>query len=363
MRLRAIIYLTALGTVGIAGLLFKLSTPSEASSAPPPPAHVARGPAIPLVRAEPATVPTFLTVTGDVVADERSEVVPDTAGKVLAVLVERGQRVERGQPLIRLDTRAAALSSAEARAMVASAEAQRAVADEECRRAEQLYAQGAITRSAYDRDQLACRQAGNNVAATEARRRLTAKSVSDGVIRAPFAGVITETHVAPGEWAAPGARLVTLVDDDPLIAELAVPESASTQITPGQAVELESIARPGEVIRATVTRIGAEVSPRSRALTVEAALPPGTGVPAGTFVEARIATATRELPSVPRAALARRGASWRLWVAQRGVLSERVVQLGPPVSATHVTITRGLAIGEQVAAVAGPGITDGAAVR
>jgi membrane fusion protein (multidrug efflux system) len=364
MRIRSVIYLSALAALAFAALMFKISTPSEAASSPPPAAaETQRLTTIPLFRSTRVTVPEFLTVTGNVVADERSEVVPDTAGKVVAVLVERGDRVVKGQPLVRLDTRNAALSTAEAGAMLASADAERIRAEEECKRSESLFAQAAITRSEYDRDMAACRQAGSNVRAKQAHQQLSAKSVSDGVIRAPFAGVVTETFVSPGEWAAPGNRLVTVVDDDPLIAELEVPESAATKIALGQGVELESIARAGDVIHAAITRMGAEVARSSRAMTVEVALPRGTGIPAGTFVEGRIATATRELPQVPRTAIARKGSSWRLWVAVDGFLVERVVQLGPDASPTHVTIARGLEAGEDVAAVAGPGVTDGARLR
>jgi membrane fusion protein, multidrug efflux system len=363
MRIRSMLYLSALAALALTATMFKLSTPSEAASDKPVAAETQKTASIPLARSTRATVPEFLTVTGNIVADERSEVVPDAAGKVLAVLVERGQRVEKGQPLVRLDTRAASLSTAEARAMVASAQAQRATADEECKRSATLYAQGAITRSAYDQDQLACRTAGSNLEASEARQRLSAKSVSDGVIRAPFSGVVTETYVSPGEWAGTGNRLVTIVDDDPLIAELAVPESSATKITLGQIVELESITRPGQVIHAAISRVGAEVDPKSRALTVEVALPKGTGIPSGTFVEGRIGTSTRELPQVPRTAIAKRGSSWRLWVAVDGILVERVVQLGPDSSPSHVTIARGLTAGEEVAATAGDGVTDGMRVQ
>src|SRR3954467_9869300 len=54
-----------------------------------------------------AASPDLLTLTGTIVADQRAEVTADTQGKVLAVLVQRGQHVTRGQPVLRLDLPAA----------------------------------------------------------------------------------------------------------------------------------------------------------------------------------------------------------------------------------------------------------------
>src|SRR2546430_5160334 len=78
---------------------------ASAKAPPAPPAKVA------LVTAQEAAAPEVLTLTGVVIADQRSEVTADTQGKVVAVLVERGQRVKMGQPVVQLDVRNAALSS------------------------------------------------------------------------------------------------------------------------------------------------------------------------------------------------------------------------------------------------------------
>src|SRR4051812_25562864 len=78
---------------------------SKASSSPPV--------NVPLTVAQEAPSPDVLTLTGMIAADQRSEVTADTQGKVLSVLVERGQRVKMGQPVVQLDVRTAALSARE----------------------------------------------------------------------------------------------------------------------------------------------------------------------------------------------------------------------------------------------------------
>lgn len=337
---------------------------AQSDAAPAP--RAAAGQSLPtsrLVVAASTTVPEWLTVTGTIVADDRSDVVPDTSGKVIAVLVERGDRVAKGDPLVRLDTRGAAISAAESRANLASLRAQRELAASECARSQALFDKGAITRSAQERDQAACAQAEQGVAAAEARGRQVSKSISDGVIRAPFAGVVTETWVSPGEWAAPGTKLVTVIDADPLIAELQLPESAAARVALDQRVEVASTAAPGAWTGAIVTEIGAEISPTTRALRVDAALTVGHTLRPGNFVEARLAVGERQLPSIPRAAAVKRGSTWRVFVAVDGVLEERVVQLGPELAGDRVTVARGVTAGEPVVAAIDDSVVDGLAVQ
>ena len=38
----------------------------------------------------------------------------------------------------------------------------------------------------------------------------------DGIVRAPFDGIVSERAISVGEWVAPGRALFTLVDADPL---------------------------------------------------------------------------------------------------------------------------------------------------
>jgi membrane fusion protein, multidrug efflux system len=318
---------------------------------------------VPLVAAQPGSVPNQVTVTGTIVADESSDVVPDTSGKVIAVLVSRGQRVKAGDALIKLDTRTASLGVREAQANLESLRAQRKLAEDECSRSQALFDKGAITKSQFERDQAGCTQATQQVAAAEARTQMVTKSISDGVIRAPFAGVVNDTWVSPGEWAAPGNKLVTLVDDDPLKLELQVPESAAPQVKVGQAVEIEAVAFPGQVFPATVTRVSAEVGRQSRALLAEAEVAKGTPLRPGMFAEARLAIGDAVLPIVPTTALVKRGSTWRVFVVVKGRLEERVVQVGPALSGDRTAILRGVAAGERVANPVTDQVIDGLRVE
>ena len=323
-----------------------------AKNPPAPPVKVA------LATAQEAAAPDILTLTGVIAADQRSEVTADTQGKVVAVLVERGQRVKMGQPVVQLDVRNAALSAREAQANLEAARAQKTLAEEECKRSQQLFDKGAITRSEYERQMTQCTSTLQQVGAAQARADMITKSVSDGLVRAPFDGQVTEKSVAPGEWVAPGRTLFTLVDDDPLRIELSVPEAGVRAIQKGQKVELTAVAQPGKTYSATITRVGGEIG-RSRALIVEAALDPQSELVPGMFAEAHVTIGQTPRPVVPTDAVVQRGKLWHAFVAVKGELQDRIVQVGASPAPGQVAILQGVNKGDKVVAKVTEQITDG----
>lgn len=313
---------------------------------------------LPLVATVEEDTPDVLTLTGTISADWRSEVTADTQGKVLDVKVERGDRVKRGQPVVMLDVRTAALSQREAQANLEAARAQRQLAETECARSKSLLEKGAITKEEYDRSATQCTSSAQQVSAAEARTQMMAKSVGDGYVVAPFDGVVTERAVSPGEWVMPGKPLFTLVDDDPLRIELSVPESAIAHIKEKQHVDVVTVAYPDKVFSATVTRIGAEIG-RSRSLIVEATLDKTPELVPGMFAEARIQIDHHKHPVIPADAVVKRGKTWHAFVDVKGELEDRIVQLGAPPSKDKVSILQGVAIGEKVVAKVTPQVVDG----
>ncbi len=333
--------------------------PSDSGQAAKPP------PAPPLKIATAAVTegptPDVIVVTGLVTADQRSDVTADTQGKVINVMIERNQRVKLGQPVVQLDVRSAALGAREAAANLAAARAQKQLADQECQRTRSLLDKGAITKSEYDRQMTQCTAAQEQVAAVQARTQMMAKSVADGLVRAPFDGVISEKMVAPGEWVAPGKPLFTLVDDDPLKAELSISEISVPLVKKDQHVELFTVSNPDHAVGATIMRLGAEIG-RTRSLIVEAVIDKGSELVPGMFVEAHIKVGEVTRAIVPKDAVAKRGKTWRAFVVKKGVLEERIVQLGAAPAPGQVSIAQGLAKGEKVVAKVTNDVVDGRAV-
>jgi len=314
-----------------------------------------------IVAAE-APTPDVLTLTGMIAADQRSDVTADTQGKVINVMVERGQRVKLGQPVIQLDVRSAALSAREAQAALQSARVSKQLADDECARTKQLLEKGAITKSEFDRQNTQCLNAVEQVAQAQARNDMMSKSVADGMVRAPFDGTVSEKDVSPGEWVAPGKPLFTLVDDDPLKIELSVPEKAVTNVAKDQRVEIVAVAHPDKKFGATITRLGAEIG-KSRALTAEAVLDKDTGLVPGMFAEAHIIIGQSPRVVLPTDAVVRRGDTWHAFVVKNGVAEDHIVQLSQSPGDGKVAIVQGVAKGDKVIAKVTDQVVDGVKVQ
>ncbi|HEY5947614.1 MAG TPA: efflux RND transporter periplasmic adaptor subunit [Kofleriaceae bacterium] len=340
--------------------LFGCKKPSDSGqgSAKPPPSPPLKIKAATVVE---APTPDVIVVTGLVAADQRSEVTADTQGKVINVMIERNQRVKMGQPLVQLDVRSAALGAREASANLAAARSQKQLADQECQRTKSLLEKGAITKSEYDRQMAQCTSAQEQVAAVEARTQMMSKSVADGLVRAPFDGVIAEKMVSPGEWVAPGKPLFTLVDDDPLKVELSISEIAVPMVKKDQHVDLFTVSHGDKAIGATITRLGAEIG-RTRSLIVEAVVDKGSELVPGMFVEAHIKVGEVPRAVVPKEAVVKRGKTWRAFVIKKGEVEERIVQVGPEPAPGQVSISQGLAKGEKVVAKVTDDVVDGRSV-
>jgi membrane fusion protein, multidrug efflux system len=337
---------------------FGCKKPSDAGtgSAKPPPAPPVK---IASVVANEAPTPDVIVVTGLITADQRSDVTADTQGKVINVLCDRGQRVKIGQPCVQLDVRSAALGAREASANLAAARSQKQLADQECERTKSLLEKGAITKSEYDRQMAQCTSAQEQVAAVQARTEMMSKSVSDGMVRAPFEGIVSEKMVSPGEWVAPGKPLFSLVDDDPLKVELSISEIATNLIKKDQRVEIVATARPDKKYGATITRLGAEIG-RTRSLIVEATIDKGADLVPGMFAEAHIQIGQTPRVVLPADAVVKRGKTWHAFIVKKnGELEERLVHLGASPGADQVSIMQGVEKGEKVATKVDDKIVDG----
>lgn len=306
-----------------------------------------------------AKVPSFLNLTGQLVAHEDSDVAAGAAGKVLSVHVERGSVVKKGDVLVRLDARTAAASVAEARAQLELARSQKALAEADCARNEQLFQGGSSSQAEHDRAQAQCRNTAAQAAAAEARAQLWENNLADASIRAPFDGVVAERVVSVGEYVQPAAKVVTLVAVDPLRLELTVPEASAAGVRKGVPVEFTLTAVPGQVFQSKVEYVSAGLRRGSRDLVVEALVAnKERKLLPGQFATVKVQLGEQSLPVVPRAAVRDDGAQKRLFVVRDGQLEERVVQLGE-LMGQQVGVLAGVRTGERVVTVARDDLRDG----
>ncbi|MCP3065588.1 efflux RND transporter periplasmic adaptor subunit [Myxococcus sp. K38C18041901] len=348
-------------STGSALVLLSLSACSRKEAEPPaapPPAAIH----VDTVTVQAHPMPRTLPLTGSLVSHQKSDVAANASGVVIKTFVERGALVKEGQPLVQLDTRGAELSQAEARANLGNLQAQQELAQSQCERYEKLLDKGAISRDEWDKIASQCKAAAGSTEAARARMELARKTLSDAIVRAPFAGRVDERHVSVGEYVQPNSKVAFIVELDPLRIQLSVGESDIQRIQEGQQVAFDVSAFPKERFRGTVKYIGPTVRADSRDLVVEAVVDnPDRKLRPGMFATAHLQLPEQLLPSVPRTTLVTQGQVTRLFAVVDGHIEERVVRTGPECDGL-VAVLDGLQPGERVVNQPGPQVKDGTPV-
>lgn len=358
--MKAIVRGAPLGTVALAALLAvgcKRSTAATTDAGAPPPVAVTTG------EVTEIEVPNLLRLSGSLKGFRETDLAANAAGRVVSTSVERGAQVTVGQELAKLDVRAAALGATEANAVAESIRTQESQARIDCDRNDKLKASGAISQAEYDRVAITCRTLPLNAEAAGARARLAAQNVGDGILRAPFAGVVTERYVEIGQYVRQESRVVTIVSVDPLRLEVAVPEAKSAQVAEGAEVTFRVAAFPDETFSGKLQFVSGAVRATTRDLVVEALVKnPDRKLKPGMFADVDLPAGLRKAPSVPKSAIVERDGKSRAYFVVNGRLEERVLSLGAERDG-RVAVLKGANLGEKVAVEDAGKLANGARVR
>jgi RND family efflux transporter MFP subunit len=326
----------------------RASAASDPAPSGPPPIHVETT-AVTL-----QTVPTYLPLTGELKSGRETDLAANANGRVMLTKVERGSKVAAGDTLATLDVRSSLLNAAEAKANAAMAGAQAQAAKTECDRAQKLVASGAISSAESDRLEATCKTSASAAVAADTRASLAAQNVGDGVIRAPFAGFVTERYVDVGEYVHPETRIVTLVDLSALRLQIAVPETNIGQASPGVGVLFSVVGYPDRSFHGTIKYVSAAVRTATRDVMAEAVVDDPSAAEIlrpGMFASVRVVTGTQNVPVVAARDVVMRDGKPTAFVVVGNRIEERIVQRGDAVALAGgdgVVILRGLAEGDNV---------------
>jgi membrane fusion protein, multidrug efflux system len=308
-------------------------------------------------------MPEYAILTGTMSAWQQSEVAADAAGKVLATLVERGQKVRKGQVIARLDARTSALASQAAQAQVQLADTQASLAAQDCARGQRLYDNKAISEAEYQRIMTQCSAARWSKEAAQANRAIAAKGMVDSSIRAPFDGVIGERYVNVGEYVQANTRVASVYTVDPLRLEVTVPEAAVATVREGLAVELQVAAWGEEKFEGVVRFISPNIRRASRDMIMEALVSNADGrLRPGMFATVRLRTSERPSPVVPVTSVQRDVDGARVFAVVDGKINERIIQAGEQKDGM-IAVLRGVASGDRIVVHPSAEVRDGRRVE
>lgn len=311
--------------------------------------HVVEAPPVDVKTAvvAPLTVPRLLRLTGNLRGAKETDLAANVAGVVTATSVERGQNIGAGEVLARVDVRSASLALAEAKVQVENSKLQQTISSADCVRYEQLKARGVVTDLEYDQVTAKCKIAPVSIEAAEARQRIAAKNVGDGVIRSPFAGVVTERYVDVGEYVQASSRVVSLAQVDELKLEFSLPEQHFPEVKLDADVQFRVAAYPDQLFTGKVSHISGAVR-ATRDVLVEARVPNlEKKLLPGMFADIEVAVGTEDLPAVPQSAVFEKNGKLNVFVVINNTLEQRVLQPATAVG-SQLPVRRGVAPGEKI---------------
>jgi RND family efflux transporter MFP subunit len=216
--------------------------------------------------------------TGVVRARQEAVLAAKGTGQVKRILVEVGDRVRAGQPLVELDPAMASLAVENGRAAVKLAEATLSAAERDLKRGELLNSQQALADAGLDRVRTGHDLAAAQLDQARAALHMAEQQLRDTVLLAPFDGVVTGRYRNAGDSvsAVPVSPVVAVTDVDHLEARLAVPEGIEAFVVPGQKVS--GVTTPGgRRFEATVRLKNAVVEAASRTVEVLVDVGPAAG--------------------------------------------------------------------------------------
>lgn len=209
------------------------------------------------------------------------QIASKTPGRLAEVLVDEGDKVNKGQLLARMDTRTleAQRNQAEAEVLRARENLNAAQANVQLRQSELLLAQQELGRSqslfkhgyvsAQIIDQLQSRIGTGNAAVTAARAQVSAVSaaigaahaqvaqltseIDDSQLRAPIDGVIQLRMAEPGEVLGAGGRVLLLIDPNDQYMNLYLSASVAGRLTVGDEARVLLDALPDKPLPAKIS--------------------------------------------------------------------------------------------------------------
>lgn len=299
------------------------------------------------VKAERLT--SQINALGTARANEAVEITSKASNIVTVIRFEDGQRVQRGQVLLELD-------SVQARADLAAAEAASAESASQVKRSRELIATKVISDAQFDT--LEATMKANEARVASARSR-----VEDTIIRAPFSGRVGLRRVSVGSLVNPGTIITTLDDISVIKVDFSVPENFLSGLREGLTVAATAAAFPGREFAGKVSGVDSRIDPVSRSVTVRANVPNADlSLKPGMFLNVTLSRDSHEALVVPEAALVPEQSRQFLFVVEDGRAVRREVRIGRR-QPGRVEIVDGLRIGEVVIVEGTQKVREGGSVR
>ncbi len=246
-----------------------------------------------------------LPLIANVVANQSGEISTNVAGQIQDVLVRVGDEVKKDDVLLVIDPQILKLNVELSRGQLEEAEAAVEVARASKAQAQRFYDRALKLKGSSGFSSARLEDATDALASSaaallrakagliraQAGLELSGKNLRDGVIRAPFDGVVYQVMPITGTFVNRGQAVVVMVDKTTLELEIPLPNRYLDQVGPGSSLRFMV---QGKEIISNIDRVVPREDPRTRARAVRATLEPGLDLVEGQSVQVMLVLASGE---------------------------------------------------------------------
>ena len=299
------------------------------------------------IKAEKITVQGEVTVSGTVAARHIARVASRINGYITEIKVDAGHKVERGDVLLKIDTKDLAEKEAQAAAALESARADLVNAKNDFERFKVLYEKQSVAKKDYDNalakyEMAQAAESRAKAAVDEARTNL-----GYGTVTSPFSGVVADRAVNVGDLASPGRYLMSVYRPDSLEIVASAGEQYASFLKEGASVRVE-IPSVGLKEHSRIREIVPQRDEKTRTISVKVPLNERPELTPGLYGTMTFKTQATEVIGVPRSAVKMIGQLESVNILENGHVKVRQVKTGRSLSNDMVEIISGVNPGEEV---------------
>lgn len=300
-------------------------------------------------------ISTFIDTNGTIIPKRETFTGPKVAGRIELFFSDKGDRVEKGDRLLRLEQIRFNLALAEAASAYKESRAHLIHMQQRLKRNRELYEKLIIDRDMFETIKTETELAQARADMASARLSHAREDLGDTVLYAPFSGFVVDRRMNEGEFYSPQTSpyVFHIVDTETVEIEIHIFETKKPYIHPGKKVDITVDALPDRVFDGEISVINPFIDTATRRFLVKVAIAnPDFLLEPGMFARVRIPEEEKQdALIVPADAIIQREGRQLLFVADGSTALER--RITPGIS-THeyIEIVEGVSDGETV-------ITDG----
>jgi membrane fusion protein, multidrug efflux system len=323
-------------------------------------------PLVAVAKVETRDVPVEVRAPVDLRPLAQIDVGSKLLGYLDGVLVDRGDRVKKGQPIALVRPSDLPDQLAAARGTLAQTQSAVALARANFERASQLAPQGIVSKQDLEQSKTALSSAEASQAAVQGQVAALGVRLGETRILSPVDGVVASRKLDPGALVGlpSGGTIVTVLRDETLRVFVAVNERDAGGLSIGQPVSVEVDALPGRKFEGKVVRVAPAFDPTTRTLDAEAHLDNAQHeLRPGMYGRATIRVGLHPSASVlPAGAVQITERKAFVFLLRGDKVERREVEIGVD-GGNWLEVKKGLAAGDEVVTAGLDVLSNGSAVR